>query len=337
MLSRPTIFISLPTPTLSPPVQGRFKYVPMSVDGSVGEIVRIDRQSGYQGLYTGGMSYCQAVTIIERNANGEIQNLAMIHYGGGLSSKRFQQLMDETTSRSLEDGGYRELIITGGCDQKNIDSLKQYLALYISDGDNIDAYFRNYLQRNPKLRLSSISYAVSDGEPGSALVTFDGYAGTCYGNAQIFSESRGHDLVIQEENLSQERSEWRKMQRHFSGSKYAIAKIIAAIEGAACDDRVKAQLYFHTREFIYNSEFTQENKEIIKRKYKNKLKEIPLSTKAENIVTAVTCILGIGLITALPYLLFSRYKRGKEIKMAMTECGAKKTQKPTTRTSLISR
>src|SRR3990167_3438592 len=241
--SRPSIFISPPSPTLTPPVFGKFKYAPISnVDGDLAALLEINRTSGYDGIYTGGISYCVVVTIVERDAEGVIQNLLMIHFAGGINEERFLELMKKISQREMK-GGYRELVVTGGCTQGNIESFKEYLANSFNVKD-IDNYFLNYYQRNLKLCLQKTIYAIPGVGSGSALVTFNGYAGTCYDNMRIFYESHGHDLTINQYNSSNEKLEWKKMEHLFDANEYDIKKIRNTIKQAACDAHAKERIYF---------------------------------------------------------------------------------------------
>lgn len=306
--------------TVTPPIpkEKKLKFVAMSQmgDDTLKSMVTLDANEPfeYDGLYTGGLTECVAITIAERNSQGKIMRLSMIHWDGGLSINRLNILIKNIDGRQLPEGGYREIIVAGGSLDSN-DDIKDFKNRFLSSIDNED--IDSYLKSPKNLHFKKCKYTFTPGT-GSACVTFDGYAGPFYG---IFDSLTPTNIkgTFDSKSIEDERIEFEKFKHELDAK--AIDRVKKAIDAAGCDDETRAQLYFYTREIIFKTKFNPDvipsndpnqksiNEKIIDKAlqdYKIKINKLQLTTKKEIIISAVVSCILVSIPFVFIYHVFSR-------------------------------
>ncbi len=279
-------------------------------------VVLNKKDTQYQGIYTGGMSACMAITVLERDAKNNINNLLMIHYGGGINKEGLELLMDFLKDRTLPTGSFREVIITPGnaytsrtcAYEESIAAFKEHF--FAMQRVNLDTFFTQ--KKYEALAFGQTQFTFVPVRTGSACVTFDGYIGAFYHNMRSqASRINNTDEVTSDPLLDREIEEFKNIQARFNNNKI-IGKLISIIETVECSNRDRAQLYFDTRELIYNTQFleSQSEKQKMLSLYRRKIDDhFPLFLGKEMLMTAVCCLIGVGFITALPFLFYQAYQR----------------------------
>lgn len=281
-------------------------------------IVERENKSEYKGIYTGGITECIAVTILERNAASDIKSTLMIHFAGGINQDRLDALNQFLSKRSLGKGGYRELIFTLGTTESE-ELVKKRFETHIKDEKGIGG-LENYFSQHPESLVRSCLYSYSKGL-NSACVTLDGYAGQFYAHPVGIVCWPGKTDFIQEKcDLEKEKCEFERLKEYFeqqpTQKKEQILEIEKAIENAICSSSTKAELYFLTRELIFNKEFNKSTSfqyDVQLRQYQKKVSKLPLYSSKAAIFTAITSGIGIGLFTSLPYFFYKRKQREKAL------------------------
>lgn len=322
-INRSVIF----SPTITPPIPRGQKFkstamTPFSYSGTCEELVKdhiviVNREDkdGYRGIYTTGLYDCIGVTILERNGSGVVQSILMIHFDGGINQRRIDGLIQFLFKRSLETNGYREIIFTLGHRSQAEAKLwfeNERYALDKREVSGVENYFAEY----PGLTIRSCFYS-SNKTSNSACVTLDGYAGPFYGKFYtkvLFSERKdSEDMVFEGYELPKEQAEFKTLKEYILQKEdkkpYEIFELERVIEKAACSSSVKAELYFLTREIIFNKEFNKSFNDVLFTQYQQKVKKLPLYSSKAVIFTAVTSLIGIGLFTSLPYFFYKKHKR----------------------------
>ncbi len=264
-----------------------------------------DNKEGYDGIYTGGMTACITTTVIERDAQGTIIRLTMMHYDGGLSENRLRNIMNGL--KPLPEGGYRELIFSGGNGSENKEAFKERLNYLSGMEEDLD-----------QLKFKKpYKYTFVPNTHGSACVTFDGYAGPLYGNQDAIltrlpmSQSKPDFMTVEQKSLADEKREFErlKMDGRVDGS--AVERMQDAIAAAGCNDEVRAKLYFYTRELIFktrfNSDIDQKNRNVdpaairAMECYKKQINALPLFSNKELILNAALGIAcGVAAVAGAP-------------------------------------
>lgn len=283
-------------------------------------IVIVDREDkgGYKGIYTGGITECIAVTILERNAASDIKSILMIHFAGGINQDRLDTLNQFLSKRSLGKDGYRELIFTLGM-MESEELVKKWFETHIIDEKGIGG-LENYFLQHPESFVRSCLYSYTKGL-NSACVTLDGYAGQFYGYpvAMVIKPGKG-DYIQEKCDLDKEKNEFERLKEHFeqqtTQKQEQILEVEKAIENAIGSPSTKAELYFLTRELIFNKEFNKSTSfryDVQLRQYQEKVSKLPLYSSKAAIFTTITSLMAIGLFTSLPYFFYKRKQREKAL------------------------
>lgn len=272
--------------TITPPIpQGQrlrfaeMAYITDKINPQTNMVI-INKDGPCHGIFTHSLAECMAVTIVEKDAKGNINDLLMIHYGGGFNTEKLDALMEILAERKLEPDGSRECIVTPGF---SYDSAEDYVEKYITP-NNMDDYLHQEKYASLAFR-EKCKYIHT--KQGSTCITFEGYAGPFYDNPTWVTtkdEKTFRDYTVGKPNIHNERAEFEKIITAFKDSN-EMKNLAAAIESIECERHTKAKLYFHTRKFIFDTHVKEskpgEKNTQIKtaiKLYKNSISGLPIKT-----------------------------------------------------------
>ncbi|MCW5583290.1 MAG: hypothetical protein KIT56_05295 [Gammaproteobacteria bacterium] len=215
----------------------------------------MNKNQGYQGVYTSALSSCVAVAMIERNEKtSEIDRILMVHFAGGICKEHVvflqQQLKEHQFTKKLE------CIVCGGNNYTT--ELYTIKESFLRETRKIH-YLSDYLDKN-----INITYLASI----SICVTFDGYVGAFEYNACGLPNRFTKDYVlpdvvdayVEEDALDKPIG---IIQCNQDNPYYFLCGPLKEILGIIADEdskygyteENKSQLFKYTRELIVKTQF----------------------------------------------------------------------------------
>ena len=181
-------------------------HVNMSTSNSGPELTYVSSKDKVSGISTTGLTYCTAVTLVERGSNGTIQKLAMTHVNGGIDAS--------TLDRIVAKAGRDSFIIS--------DIVVQY-GIHENQGNK---------ERVEKWLSSQKGYACYSRENDtSSCITFSGHVGSF-----SYLHNEAGPFVINAEAL------FKDMAANNPQAKGSY-DIIMKINSYSCEPSVKNKMY----------------------------------------------------------------------------------------------
>jgi HEPN domain-containing protein len=138
----------------TPPLNAGDKLKHVNQGGNEPEITFVNRDEGLAGIYTGGIGYCTAVTLVARDKEGQIQSLAMAHLSGGANAHSLDSMLDQAKKEGFK---ISDIVVQFG--ENEDESHKQIVEQWLSA--NKEKY-NTYTRKDQ-----------------SSCVTFSGFVGNC--------------------------------------------------------------------------------------------------------------------------------------------------------------
>ncbi|OEH46582.1 hypothetical protein lpari_02450 [Legionella parisiensis] len=197
-------------------------------------------------MYTGGLSDCVAVSILDMN-NNEIQKMMMLHFGGGLSSNSFSFL--RRLMREHEFSDTIQVVVCFGTSYKNKSGLLD---------PEYQKEYESQIVATLGVNCSKIIFTASS----SSCITFDGFGGPFAYDSHRFRKEdpygcyRRDYYEVESTSSLEEKNVFDSMTRSFlavnqeSFSKY-LAQISNIIESQFTEPGAKAALYQNIRFLVF--------------------------------------------------------------------------------------
>ncbi|KTD60154.1 hypothetical protein Lsai_0264 [Legionella sainthelensi] len=297
-------FSNTETPVLNMEGDFSLKSVPMSMDVNPifdSTCVIIKKDDGISGLYTKGLTDCQALTMIERDDHGAITKIAMHHFWGGLSEDNIEQFISYCRNKGFNDN--LELVHNPGITFNP----ENYSGKKIVD----------YLNKSGITNQNNIQRIYHADPCADCCVMFNGQIGNASFAPDILSSK---SVVHQLDSLDVAKSNFQGLINRYEKEKGPEkSQQLVELRNTILADKLlnnPAMFLEKTRKFIVTAESSPDNlKQKLYEKYREEVQKQPcLSTFTRNACVALAATI-IGIIPAV--IIASRYKSAvKEVREA---------------------
>lgn len=255
------------------------------------DCVIIGKNEGYAGVYTGCMSACHALTMVERNDKGEITRIAMQHFSGGINKDMLEKFVSHCKEKGFKDNlelvHYPGNAATGDSDKEFEEILKKEK---FKGGNEIQRIYHADLCMD-------------------CCVMFNGQIG----NAQFATYELSEKFTQRQFNLSgiiesKARDNFQNLirnQKDPNKAEQLETLMTTILNDKLCDNPHK--LLEKTRQLIVKAELSpQAKKEELYNDYAKEVKKQPYLSTATKIACVALAATIIGIIPAV--IIASRYK-----------------------------
>ncbi|QEY51675.1 hypothetical protein [Legionella longbeachae] len=296
-------FCNTENPVLNMEDDFSLKSVPMSMDVDPKfdcTCVIINKDDGISGLYTKGLTDCQALTMIERDDNGAITKIAMHHFWGGLSEDNIEKFIAHCRNKGFNDN--LELVHNPGLSFKPENYSDKKIVDYLNNSGITN---QNKIQR------------IYHADPcADCCVMFNGQIGNASFAPAILSKSVVHQL----DTLEVAKSNFQGLiDRYKKDGCHEKSEQLAELRKTILADKLlnnPAMFLEKTRAFIVTAESSPVNeKRKLYENYREEVQNQPCLSTATKIACAALAATIIGIIPAV--IIASRYKSAvKEVREA---------------------
>ncbi|KTD59598.1 hypothetical protein Lsan_2189 [Legionella santicrucis] len=260
------------------------------------DCVIIDNSTKYAGIYTAGMSACHALTMVQRDADGNIAKIAMQHFAGGLDKDKLDGFIKHCIGQGFN--GNLELVHYPGNS---------------ATGES-DNKFERVLQNRTFENEKEIQTIYHADPTESCCVMFNGQIGHASFAPDLIGKVQKPNMEC-ELNLSEliqskavdnfNRLIFRYREEDPSKTQYLETLMDTILKDKASDNPHK--LLEKTRQLIIKAELSPEDKkQELYTKYANDVNKQPCLSTATKIACVALAATIIGIIPAI--IIASRYK-----------------------------
>lgn len=288
------MYRKIPTPDFRS--HSRIKFVPPTssflraqMNGNGFEILDKNNTANLSGLYTGGLTYCVALAIVQKDDNGEVFRIGMVHFNGGLSSEVCSILKNRLLTEGFETNNTRLFFYPGVC----------YREHPTSATEDIENSFRK----------SGYHYTIECGQK-SCSVSLSGEVGSFYyDSAGSYYRRRSPIFVIP---ITTDKQLNKQLAKYQTTHPQAVKELSKLIKGVP--EGVREKLMSITCDSIAKEGCL--NKEDITREYRRELDNLPILSSAQKKCCIALLITIIGIVPAAALVVnsfFSAKKRNQRI------------------------
>lgn len=245
------------------------------------DCIVMERNQGYAGIYTTNMSYCHALTMVERDEHGAISKIAMQHFSGGLDKERLEGFISHCNDKKGFTG-HLELVHYPGCAEET-------------------SQFAELLQNRKFNSQNDIQRIYHADSSSSCCVMFNGRIGKAEFAPKEILRSEVTECRLNLSNLIQ------RDARHYFHDLIRNApqekkELLYELEQKILNDKTlknPAELLEKTRQLIVEAEFFPDKKKDLYEKYTADLNKQPSLSSGTKIACAALAATIIGIIPAL--------------------------------------
>jgi hypothetical protein len=248
------------------------------------ECIIVERNKGYEGIFTTNISECHALALVERDEQGEIKKIAMQHFPGGLTKEQLEEFLKHCNNKK-GFSGHLELVHYPGCHAKS----------------GMDKKIEAVLQEKTFDSPCTIQRIYHADPSSSCCVMFNGKMGKADFAPKNILEAKVTECKLNISSLIEKnaRDYFHQLIIDSSGNKQALLNdLMSKILNDSTLNNPE-ELLEKTRQLIVNAECFPEQKQQFYDEYTQELNNQPSLSNTTKIACAVLCATLIGIIPAL--------------------------------------